>query len=371
MPVNTENLRVRIAIVLPPGSLFCSHRPNSMETVVRTLLPFRSDAEEVAIFCDPGAQSYDVDVPVFAVGHSTPDKLLTALQSFDPDIVEFHQNVIGAARLAKHLPYARLVSYRHNALKPPKNPIDSLRYHRRYRHMDRFVFVSRSEQFRFMRDYPALQGRAVALTNPINAEGWLADIGERDRQIVFSGRAIPEKGVAEICKALPKVLDARPDWKAVLLLNDWAQHHTWAAPHVAPLRRYGERVKVMHSIPLGEVQQIMKRSDIALTPSLWAEPLGLTALEAHAAGAALISSGRGGLREASGPHALYVDDVTPDTLAQAMLQLIDDRPRRLAMAMAAQAYALDQHSPVRRSQELTRLRLELAGHPVREMSVAA
>jgi len=85
------------------------------------------------------------------------------------------------------------------------------------------------------------------------------------------------------------------------MLNDWEEHRLWAEPHVAPLRRYGDRVRLLHSAPLAEVRSWMKRAAIALVPSTWAEPFGLTALEAHAAGAALVSSGRGGLREASGP----------------------------------------------------------------------
>ncbi|MFW8695567.1 glycosyltransferase, partial [Mesorhizobium japonicum] len=102
----------------------------------------------------------------------------------------------------------------------------------------------------------------------------------------------------------------------------WDDHQAWAAPHVAPLERFGDRVAILRSASLGEVREIMKTVAIAVTPSVWAEPLGLTALEAHAAGAALISSGRGGLREASGPHALYVDEVTPASLTDAMETLV-------------------------------------------------
>lgn len=168
-----------------------------------------------------------------------------------------------------------------------------------------------------------------------------------------------EKGVDVLCAALPAVLDAHPDWRAVLMLNDWDDHARWASPHVAPLQRYGERVDVLTSAPLAEVRRRMQSAAIALTPSVWDEPFGLTAVEAHAAGAALISSGRGGLREASGPHALYVDAVTPTTLTAAMDRLIRNPAERLALARAGQDYVLEAHTPQRRAADLNAIRRAL------------
>jgi glycosyltransferase involved in cell wall biosynthesis len=130
----------------------------------------------------------------------------------------------------------------------------------------------------------------------------------------------------------------------------------WAARHVAPLERYGGRVEVLKSAPLAEVRRRMQTAAIALTPSVWDEPFGLTAIEAHAAGAALISSGRGGLREASGPHAVYIDAVTPKTLSAAMDRLISSPEERLALARFAQAYVLATHTPERRAAELAAVR---------------
>ena len=355
----TAPTALRIAIVLPPGSLFDAQRPNSMETVVRTLTAHRAPHEDIRIFCETGAADHGTDLTVQTFDRDAKGDLVQALRQFDPHLVEFHQHVIFATKLAKHLPGVATMAYRHNAMKPPRHGIDRWRYERRYSRIDRFIFVSQSEHRIFSRNFPALSDRGVAVPNAIRAENWLAEPSERERLIVFSGRAMKEKGVAEVCAALPAVLDAAPDWKATLLLNDWEQHKDWAAPHVAPLARYGERVEILHSVPLAEVQALMKRADIALTPSLWDEPLGLTALEAHAAGAALISSGRGGLKEASGPHALYVDPVTPEGLAKAMLTLIGDPQARLKLARDAQAFVQTEHTPQHRAEQLAQIRLDL------------
>jgi glycosyltransferase involved in cell wall biosynthesis len=131
------------------------------------------------------------------------------------------------------------------------------------------------------------------------------------------------------------------------------------------LEPFGSRVRLMTDLPLSEVRHEMKRAGIAVIPSLWEEAFGLTALEAHAAGAAVVSSGRGGLREVSGSHAVYVSEVTGETLAAAIIGLIDDAPRRIAMAMEGQAYVTQAHTASQRADELNvaRLHIQAEGRP--------
>jgi hypothetical protein len=101
---------------------------------------------------------------------------------------------------------------------------------------------------------------------------------------------------------------------------------------------------------------VTRRAAIAVTPSFVAEALGLSALEAHAAGAALISSGRGGLREASGAHAVYVDPPVAPDLTRAMTALVENAGQRIAMARAGQAFVAAVHAPAVRSAQLDDLR---------------
>ena len=348
--------RIRTAILLPSGCRFSAAAPNSMETVVRTLIGGMPD-QDLRIFCCAGADDHGLPgVEVLPAGPARLPVLLAKLRDFDPAVIEHHQQVKQSLWVSRALPEAAHILYRHNALKAPRHWIDAWRYGARYARMDGFVFVSAAERDGFARAYPELGPRAWAVPNPIDATAWLASPERREPVIAFAARAMAEKGLVEVCAALPAVLDRHPGWRAVLMLNDWDQHGRWAQPHVAPLERYGDRVTVLRSAPLSEVRARMRSAAIALTPSLWDEPFGLTAVEAHAAGAALISSGRGGLREASGPHALYLDAVTPQTLATAINRLIDSPSERIAMARAAQTFVTSVHSPAGRAAELLRIR---------------
>lgn len=348
---------MRTAVVMPVGARFCLDQPNSMETVARTLA--KADTGEVRIFCCEGAGGRD-GLSVHALPAANRLKALRqALSEYRPDVIEFHQQTQQAVALAQDFPDAAVTLYRHNAVKPPRHFIDRWRYERRYDRMDGLIFVSEAARSDFLKDFPRLEAKAFAVPNPIDVDLWRAPIENRAPVIAFAGRAMPEKGVDLICAALPEVLERHPAWRAVLMLNDWDRHAEWAARHVAPLEPYGDRVEVLKSAPLAEVRRRMRSAAIALTPSVWDEPFGLTAIEAHAAGAALISSGRGGLREASGPHALYVDAVTPQTLAAAMERLITAPDERLALARAGQAYVLATHTPQRRAADLQAVRRTL------------
>jgi UDP-glucose:(glucosyl)LPS alpha-1,2-glucosyltransferase len=81
-------------------------------------------------------------------------------------------------------------------------------------------------------------------------------------------------------------------------------------------------------MPHEKVMEAFSRAAIAVVPSLWDEPFGRTALEAMAAGCALIATRRGGLAEVVGDAALALDPPDVDHLASAVFALATDDARR-------------------------------------------
>lgn len=351
---------MKIAIVLPAISLFSASRPNSIETVIRTLVPHAGPDETIRVFCDAGADDHGgLDVQAIPRGRARMATMLEALKVWDPDVIEFHQNVHNASHMARRFPGKIRLLYRHNDVKAPRSLIGRWRYGYRHQPFDGFVFVSDASRQTFVRDYPSLTDRAFTIRNAIDADLWRGEPDLRENRIVFAGRAIPEKGLDILCEALPGVLNAHPEWRASLFLGDWCRHADWAGPHVERMLASTHQIDIHRDATLAHVKTTMKTASIAIVPSVWAEPLGLSALEAHAAGVALISSGRGGLREASGPHALYIDPLTAGGIAHAIDTLIRDQPGREAMAEAGRAFAQATHAPATRAAELAALRRQL------------
>ena len=108
----------------------------------------------------------------------------------------------------------------------------------------------------------------------------------------------------------------------------------------------------------------MDRVVVVLGPDAKDIRNGVPALEARGVRVAtnrrpergMLSSIQTGLREASGDHALYVDEITPESLAEAMERLIRNPDERTALARAGQRHVMDVHSPRQRSAELKQIR---------------
>lgn len=366
---------MRVAVVMPQGCRMDGRRFNSMEAVAAIMSRHSRFASGLVILCDAGAETPAalplVTVPAGLTRAAWRRAVVDRLRAFRPDLVEYHQHLSDASTLARRVQGPVQVLYRHTRIKPPGNLIARLRYQRRLEAFDHLLFVSRAAAEEFAGDYPAVRGARSWIRTPIEMAAWTPPEGPREPLILFVGRALPEKGMDAFCAALDGVLARHPSWRGALVLGEFERHRTWATPHLQTLARYGDRVEVHRTATLAEVMAVTRRAAIAVTPSRIAEALGLTALEAHAAGAALVSSGRGGLAEVSGPHALYVDPPEPAPLAAAIERLILDAPLRARLAQAGRAHVADAYSPEARARELDDLRLQLVTARSSRLSAAA
>ena len=85
-----------------------------------------------------------------------------------------------------------------------------------------------------------------------------------------------------------------------------------------------------------EVPSYLKMADIAVVPSMWEEPFGLTVVEAMAAGVPLITTRSGGIPEICEGVATIVDrDNIVEHLAAAIIDLYEHPEKRRQMATAS------------------------------------
>lgn len=351
---------MKIAIVLPPEFKFCARRPHSIETVIRTFAAYNPWGHELKVFCD-GAAEARCDIPVveLPVGAGRSARLkaaVTALKAFAPDYIEVHHEARLANQIARALPAVPTAIYRHNYIKPPKNIFQRLDQTWRYGALDRFLFVSNDTREHFLSAFPKFAPRAFSIFNPIDATKWTGDPEAKDQTIVFAARAIPEKGLEPLCDGLAQALPRHPDWKAVLILSAFDDANVWAHEQVAKLKGLENQVTLLTNQPLAVVQDTLAKAAISVIPSVWKDPFPLSALEAHAAGTAVISSGTGGLRDISGDQAVYLDKVEGPDLAAAIDRLVGDLGLRRQLAAFGQARARVEHTIPRRAKELNAIR---------------
>ena len=174
-------------------------------------------------------------------------------------------------------------------------------------------------------------------TVPINREKF--GFSTNDFVIVYSGRINQEKGISELIDAMLQLIDT-PQIKLMILgstfFNDSNNDNEFTRSLKAKTKRIKERIFFTGFIPYQQVPNYLQLADIAVLPSMWEEPFGLTILEAMAMGLPLITTRSGGVPEICEGVACIINkkDIV-NQLATAILTLYQDSARRVQMASAS------------------------------------
>ena len=110
---------------------------------------------------------------------------------------------------------------------------------------------------------------------------------KKKKQIVFTGKLNSSKGYDLFGKAVIKILDKYPEWKAVVAGNEPREKFDFKH----------KNLKIYPWLPHNKILKLYKDSSISVVPSKWEEPFGRTSMESAAHGCATITSNRGGLVE--------------------------------------------------------------------------
>jgi len=163
----------------------------------------------------------------------------------------------------------------------------------------------------------------------------------RDRTILFVGRVTRDKGADTFVSACARALPTLPGWRAEMIGADRFQPDSPETEFTRALRPQAEAagVAMLGYKDNADVLAALSRAAIVVMPSRWNEPFGMTAVEAMACGAALITARRGGLPQTVGDAAVFADPDDPADLAAAVTALAKDAARRAQVSAACRALA--------------------------------
>lgn len=172
---------------------------------------------------------------------------------------------------------------------------------------------------------------------------------EPDKKIVmFAGRIAPTKGILELTEAFKRL--NRDD--TVLMV---VGAHNFGTGQTSEFQKrmekqfieLGKRVCFTGYVPYDEIWKYYKLADIAVLPSIWEEPAGLTMIEACAAGIPLITTESGGIPEYLSSDLVFFVDKKGDVTRQLqceILQLLDNKQDALKKANRASKYVVSHYS---------------------------
>ena len=258
------------------------------------------------------------------------------------DLIVVQNHLPTAAALARRVSVP-VILHKHNLTKPVarsgiKNSMRRAWRLREFRSLAGIVFVSTFCHDAFTRDWPEVRTPKTVVYNGLDFGDW-TPCETREKEIICVARAAPEKGVKEAAQAITQALAHEKDWRARFILSESQRFPAYTQEVVEAIHDHSSRVVIEHELPLSAVKERCQRAAIAVIPSQWEEPFGRTALEAHAAGCAVVSSGTGGLSEISGKHALFLPRrFGPEDITALLKRLIDDQELRVRLAVAGRQY---------------------------------
>lgn len=143
----------------------------------------------------------------------------------------------------------------------------------------------------------------------------------RDKNLVFVGRLVSDKGVDLLLQALKLLQNDNllPDLTIV-----------GGGPEAENLQRLVTDLGLDRQLTFAgqksgaALAEILNRHRILVVPSRWAEPFGVVALEGIACGCVAVGSEKGGLKEAIGPCGLTFENGNIRVLADQLKRLLND-----------------------------------------------
>ena len=163
---------------------------------------------------------------------------------------------------------------------------------------------------------------------PFGMDRLYQELPQKQKQILFVGRIVPEKGVLEAAEAIAHCLPEFPDWQFKLIGARRfvsGKSTPYQNSVESALASLGEQASFLGHLPLSEVRKHQAEAAIILVPSQFQEPAGRVILEAFAAGAALVASRKGGIPEYAGDDALILDRPDSEHILEVLQNLLSDK----------------------------------------------
>jgi len=163
---------------------------------------------------------------------------------------------------------------------------------------------------------------SIQVGNPYDDEVFKNSQGTRERELIFVGRLVSDKGADLLLEAL-SLLKSKP---RLTVAGD--------GPERAGLERQVADLKLEAQVDFignqtsEQLADVLNRHQILVVPSRWREPFGIVALEGIACGCVVVGSAAGGLAEAIGPCGVTFPNGDARALASAVERLLEDPPER-------------------------------------------
>ena len=183
---------------------------------------------------------------------------------------------------------------------------------------------------------------SAVIENPYDDQLFrIEDSSVRDRELIFVGRLVPDKGVAILLHALAALARERNHPACTIVGDGPCRTELQTLARELGLH---EQVAFVGSRQGKELVEQLNRHRVMVVPSTWEEPFGIVALEGMACGCQVVASECGGLVDAIGTVGLTFPKGDSLALARVLARALEGS-ENLASQRAKREEHLRRHSP--------------------------
>src|SRR5262249_29472873 len=157
---------------------------------------------------------------------------------------------------------------------------------------------------------------------------------------VFAGRQEPRKGLQVLLRAWPEIRRRTGATLRICGADPLAVRLLLTRLHVSD-----DGIEILGFLPQADLTDLLRSAKALGAPSLGGESFGMVLTRAFACALPVVASDITGYRDVmTAETSVAVPPGDPTALAQAVSELLDDEPRRLAMASAARTLAQERYA---------------------------
>ena len=315
---------MKISILLPYKENFSSIYPGAVSIFISSIIKKSFFKKDITVF---GSTTYKnilsknyVNIKLDKNIFSSQTK--TYLQNFkkllknkETDLIEIHNrpNYVNFLIDLKK----KIVLYFHNdptTMLGSSNVSDRIKL---VKQCSKIIFNSNWSKKKFLTNLPTnLHNSNKLLVIYQSTDRKKIDLKKKEKIITFVGKLNSSKGYDLFGKAVIKILNNYPDWKALAIGDEIREKYNFNHSNL----------KILGFVNHKKVLKYFEKTNIAVVCSRWEEPFGRTSLEASSRGCAVIISNRGGLPETI-KDPIILKNLSVDELYKEIKKLIINKKK--------------------------------------------
>jgi len=143
---------------------------------------------------------------------------------------------------------------------------------------------------------------------------------QNNKIILFAGRLVPQKGIIYLIKAMPEILEKKPETILLIAGENTSENHKKEITSEIKKQKIKSKVKFLGYVEQEKMPELIELSDLIASPSTY-EPIGIINLEAIAMQKPVIIPKNIGSIELLKNSAITVNPKKPKEISEAVLKL--------------------------------------------------